>query len=94
LTAAEMDAAARIAASIEALCTRAPVLGSCLPQAMAAAVMLRRRGIPCVAHFGVIPPRTGEDGLEAHVWLTAADIVVTGASIKSAYTEIGTVRSG
>jgi hypothetical protein len=83
--------ATRIATVIDGLCNRAPILGSCLPQAMAAAAMLRRRGIPCVAHFGVITPRTAEDPLEAHVWLTAAEIIVTGASIKSAYTEIGTV---
>jgi hypothetical protein len=91
LDAGEIATATRIAAAIDTLCTRAPVLGSCLPQAMAAAAMLRRRGISCVAHFGVITPRSEGDALEAHVWLTAAEIVVTGATIKSAYTEIGTL---
>ena len=50
---------------------------TCLPQALATRAMLRRRGIPCVSHLGVI--RT--EPFEAHAWVTVNDRVVQGGPI-------------
>lgn len=48
----------------------------CLPQAMAAKAMLRRRGIASVLYVGM---RKGEEKpYEAHAWLKVGDRAVTG----------------
>src|ERR1700675_539132 len=63
-----------------------PFNAVCLPQAMAARIMLRRRGVDSVLHFGA---RIGRDNIgqdkigqdrpiDAHAWLDAAGVEVTG----------------
>src|ERR1700728_1626876 len=42
-----------------------PFKAVCLPQAMAARVMLKRRGVASVMHFGAA---RGRDKLDAHAW--------------------------
>lgn len=55
---------------------RLPWHSSCLILALAARLMLWRRGIPTVLHFGI---GRGEDGrLTAHAWLEAAGGYVCG----------------
>jgi hypothetical protein len=64
-----------------------PFKAVCLPQAMAARVMLKRRGVSSVLHFGA---GKGEDKpLEAHAWLDAAGVEVTGYPITKNFAEIG-----
>ena len=53
-----------------------PFKAVCLPQAMAARVMLKRRGVASVMHFGAA--RGQEKPLDAHAWLDAAGVEVTG----------------
>ncbi len=48
----------------------------CLPQAMAAQSMLRRRHVASVMHFGVA--KGAEKPFEAHAWLDAAGAEVVG----------------
>lgn len=48
----------------------------CLPQALAAQAMLRRRGIACTVRIGVA--RDVQDELEAHAWVEVAGQVVVG----------------
>lgn len=50
--------------------------GVCLPQAMAGRTMLKRRGIVTVMRFGAGPGK--DKPLEAHAWLDAAGVKVTG----------------
>jgi hypothetical protein len=58
----------------------------CLPQAMAARVMLKRRGVSSVMHFGAA---RGEDKpLDAHAWLDAAGVEVTGYPVADQFAEI------
>ncbi|HEV2677164.1 MAG TPA: lasso peptide biosynthesis B2 protein [Aliidongia sp.] len=55
----------------------APFEAVCLPQALAAKMMLRRRKVPGVLFFGAARrPATGR--LEAHAWVLAAGVEVTG----------------
>lgn len=72
--------AAAIAAEIGWAVTRAaryvPFKAVCLPQAMAARLMLQRRHVASVMHFGVA--RSEEKPLEAHAWLDAAGTEVVG----------------
>lgn len=82
---------ARVAEQVGWAVTRAanhvPFKAVCLPQAMAAHAMLRRRGIASAMHFGA--RRSDEKPIDAHAWLDAAGVEVTGYPISEGMTEIG-----
>jgi Transglutaminase-like superfamily len=64
----------------------------CLPQAMAARRMLARRSIPSVMHFGAAK---GQDKpIDAHAWLDAAGIKVTGYPVANGFVEMGCFVGG
>lgn len=81
---------ARLAAEIGWAVTRAaryvPFKAVCLPQAMAARVMLKRRGIASVMHFGAA--HGTEKPLDTHAWLNAAGVEVTGYPVAAQFSEI------
>ncbi|MCP5026052.1 MAG: lasso peptide biosynthesis B2 protein [Actinomycetia bacterium] len=61
---------------------------TCLAQALAGRVMMRRRRLPSTVSFGV---REGADGdLEFHAWLVHDDWVLTGGGALRAFTVIAT----
>jgi hypothetical protein len=68
-----------------------PFNAVCLPQAMAARIMLKRRGVDSVLHFGA---RIGQDKIgrdkpiDAHAWLDAAGVEVTGYPVANTFAEI------
>jgi len=63
-----------------------PFKAVCLPQAMAARIMLKRRGVDSVLHFGA---RIGQDKpIDAHAWLDAAGVEVTGYPVANTFAEI------
>jgi len=64
-----------------------PFRSVCLQQAMAGHAMLRRRGIHSVMHFGA--GRGDTKPMDAHAWLDASGIKVTGYPIAPNLTEIG-----
>lgn len=82
---------ARVARDVGWAVTRAarhvPFEAVCLPQAMAAHAMLRRRGIDSVMHLGA--RRSDEKPIDAHAWLDAAGVEVTGYPLSEGMTEIG-----
>jgi hypothetical protein len=63
-----------------------PFKAVCLPQAMAARIMLRRRGVSSVLHFGAAKGK--EKPLDAHAWLDAAGVEVTGYPVAANFAEI------
>jgi len=63
-----------------------PFKAVCLPQAMAARVMLKRRGVKSVMHFGAA--KGVEKPLDAHAWLDAAGVEVTGYPVGKNFAEI------
>ncbi len=81
---------AKLAQEIGWAVTRAarhvPFKAVCLPQAMAAQVMLRRRGVASVMHFGA--GRGTDKPLDAHAWLDAAGVEVTGYPVAPNFAEI------
>jgi hypothetical protein len=83
--------AARLAKEIGWAVTRAaryvPFEAVCLPQAMAARVMLKRRGVASVLHFGAAKGK--DKPLDAHAWLDAAGVEVTGYPVAKGFAEIG-----
>jgi hypothetical protein len=63
-----------------------PFKAVCLPQAMAARIMLQRRGVASAMHFGAAK---GKDRpLDAHAWLDAAGVKVTGYPVGPQFAEI------
>jgi hypothetical protein len=63
-----------------------PFKAVCLPQAMAARVMLKRRGVSSVMHFGAA--KGTEKPFDAHAWLDAAGVEVTGYPVAKNFAEI------
>ena len=74
------DAVARAARNV-------PFGAVCLPQAMAARQMLKRRRIGSVMHFGAA--KGVDKPMETHAWLDAAGVRVTGYPVANTFTEIG-----
>ena len=64
----------------------APFRAVCLPQAIAAHRMLRRRGVASVMHFGAARRQTKT--LDAHAWLDAAGVEVTGYPVEQWLAEV------
>jgi hypothetical protein len=63
-----------------------PFRSVCLQQAMAAHAMLRRRGIGSVMHFGA--GTNDRRAIDAHAWLDAAGVKVTGYPVPRGLGEI------
>jgi Transglutaminase-like superfamily len=69
---------ARIGGAMDMAARAVPWRAVCLPRAVAARLMLTRRGCDSVLHFGV---GKSEDGtLNAHAWLEADGTVVVGGA--------------
>src|SRR5689334_22502005 len=62
-----------------------PFRAVCLPQAMAARVMLKRRGVGSVMHFGAA--KGAKKPLDTHAWLDAAGVEVTGYPVAAQFAE-------
>jgi hypothetical protein len=63
-----------------------PFRAVCLPQAMAAQAMLRRRGVASIMHFGAAKGK--DKAIDAHAWLDAAGVKVTGYPVAEGLAEI------
>ncbi|MDJ0757458.1 MAG: lasso peptide biosynthesis B2 protein [Ardenticatenaceae bacterium] len=67
---------ARISWAVQAVGSRLAWSNLCLVNAVAAKLMLRRRGISTQLFLGLA--KDGEQNLEAHAWLNCGDLFVTG----------------
>jgi hypothetical protein len=63
----------------------------CFPQAIAAALLLRRQGIASVLHYGVL--RDESEALHAHTWLDAAGMTVVGGEAAAEFTPVASFAS-
>ena len=70
--------AAEVAAAVLAASRLLPGTSSCLAQALAARILLRRQGLPCEIRIGV--NRTSHGGIEAHAWLESEGQVILGVA--------------
>lgn len=75
---ADADAIDRVHWAITALAIGFPS-ATCLVQALAADVLLRRRGVACELRLGVRAGGTNTVPIEAHAWIECDDAVVIGA---------------
>jgi hypothetical protein len=75
-TAEETYMAQEIGWAVGAVARRVPWDGRCLAQALAAASMLRRRGLEGTVSFGAAQGNCA--GFDAHAWLRFGSCIVTG----------------
>jgi hypothetical protein len=66
----------RVRWAVNAWGKRVPWRAVCFQRGLAAHLMLRRRGLPSVLHYGVT--QDGDQGLAAHVWVSLGGYAVTG----------------
>ncbi len=90
LTAEQHETVRRLAWILPRVARGAAFTANCLPQAIAGRRMLQRRNISSVLHIGVAKSDPGS-GLEAHAWLQAAALDVTGGSPAGEFTEISRI---
>lgn len=83
-------AAAAVGRAVTAAARRLPWRPLCLEQALAAALMLRRRGVLSGLCLGVAVAGTNglADGFRAHAWLTVADGTVCGGTAAAGFIPI------
>ncbi|MEN6508140.1 MAG: lasso peptide biosynthesis B2 protein [Smithella sp.] len=62
----------------------------CLPQAVAAKWMIKRRGIPGTLYLGVMKDEAKPEKLAAHAWLRCGQFILTGAEGQLQYTVVST----
>jgi hypothetical protein len=74
----EGDMAQKIAAAVTVVGRCVPGLTTCLVEALAVTVMLRRRGFEPVVRFGIRARKPGRPALEAHAWVECGGSVVVG----------------
>lgn len=81
-----IDTAIRVRWAVESVSRNSPARFVCFPQALAAYIMLRRRGIRPTIVYGVGHSHIGR--LIAHTWLTLGDRVVVGREGHEAFEPI------
>jgi hypothetical protein len=88
---AERQAARDVGWAVTRTAAYFPFPPRCLAQALAARAMLRRRGIGSLLRVGVARPDSAS--FEAHAWLEAAGVEVTGYPVPPQLREIGCLTS-
>ena len=80
LSPAEAEVAEDVGWTVERMADHTPWQSACLPQAMAAQNMLKRRGIGSTLYLGLNKPGRNQAGREAHAWLRCGVAILTGES--------------
>lgn len=86
LTEPERRLASRISWAVQSVAANVPLGFVCLPQAMAAKWMLRRRHLASTLYLGVARP--DEAKFTAHAWLRAGDKILTGRAESRTHTTL------
>ncbi len=82
--------AVEISWAVQAVARHVPLGFVCLPQAIAAKWMLRRRHITSTLYLGV-PRSEGSTAIIPHAWLRAGDKIVTGEAAAAGHVAILTL---
>jgi hypothetical protein len=78
--------------AVRSTATVVPFRALCLEQAIAARMMLSRRDVASTLHIGVA--RGDSSKLEAHAWVNAGDVRITGYPVSPNLVEIARYESG
>lgn len=82
----DLETARAVAAAVSTAARHAPIPAVCLPQALAARVMLARRGIPSTLCLGV--RRDDRGALLAHAWVEVGGTTVLGDVPEGTYRRV------
>ncbi len=74
--------------AFSATSSRVPWNANCLAQAIAATIMLRRRGHEGTVYFGVLKNEAGR--CEAQAWLRSGGVIITGAGGLNKFSVVST----
>jgi hypothetical protein len=85
-------AAARLRWAVEACSRRAPWRALCFQSALCLHIMLRRRGVASQMHYGIAA--RGQEGLKAHVWLSAGGATLIGGEQVPGFTRVASFPPG
>ncbi len=80
--------------AVDRAAKRSPLRAMCIERGLAAAWMLRRRGIDATLFYGVAPRREGRGGIEAHVWVQHRGLDVSGTPEPGRYAVLATFPAG
>lgn len=81
---------ARVVWAVETAARHMPLANTCLTQALAAQVLLARRGYPALLRIGVV--KGDKDNLQAHAWVESGGEVVIGGYELERYAHLATLR--
>ena len=81
-------AARKVSVAIERASKNVPIRAVCIQQAIGSKLMLSRRRVPCVIHFGVEKSNEPGEAIRAHAWVDVTNIPVSGYPIGAAMKEI------
>lgn len=84
----ERELALKVSWAVQSAAAHVPLGFVCLPQAMAAKWMLRRRHLATTLYLGLARPN--EIKFTAHAWLRAGDKILTGRAESFSHTTIAT----
>jgi len=87
-TGAAADLAREIGWAVSRTARHVPFKAVCLQQAVAARLMLQRRGVRSILSLGVAAPEWGEVPLLAHAWLDAEGVKVTGYPVPPNFAKV------
>lgn len=76
----------RIGRSVAIAANHVPWRSDCIPQTIAARMLLKSHGYTSIIHIGV--ERVGDDELIGHAWLTCGETIVTGNTDLHRYKEL------
>lgn len=86
--AGEKKVAAQVSKAVQTAGRHLPWECTCLVQALAGNIMLKRRRLPHTLYLGVA--RESDQELSAHAWLRCGDVVVTGGAGRERFTVVST----
>jgi hypothetical protein len=86
----DLKLARMIGATVRSAANYTPWGSVCLPQAVAAKWMLKRRRIPATLYLGLMKDKTITEKLAAHAWIRCDHIILTGANGHHQYTVVST----
>jgi hypothetical protein len=77
--------ATRIGWAVKAVASRTPWKSTCLIQALAGMILLRRRKIAGTLYLGIAKDELAPEQITAHAWLCSGDLFLTGESGREHY---------
>jgi hypothetical protein len=87
---ADLHLARMVGGAVRSAANYTPWESVCLPQAVAARWMLKRRRIPATLYLGVAKDVTAPGTLAAHAWVSCGSVILTGAKGHRQYTVVST----